>query len=92
MSRPRRFPEGSTARDRARVSIEDLVRAGGRRIAVRLSPQANAALEALRIDGESDTAMINRIRRKRTRFKKSCSPQPFIYTYWFRHHTHSVLK
>lgn len=59
MARPRKHPPGSaTAQARAREAA--LQAAGGRRMTLLLSPQANADLEAARRPGEAANATISR--------------------------------
>jgi hypothetical protein len=60
MGRKRIHPEGTTATDRADLSLKELVREGGARRTFRLSKEANAALKSLSksLQSDSDTAAL----------------------------------
>jgi hypothetical protein len=60
MGRKRIHPEGTTATDRAELSLKELVKEGGARRTFRLSKEANAALKALakNLQSDSDTAAL----------------------------------
>ncbi len=60
MGRKRIHPEGTTATDRAQLSLKELVKEGGARRTFRLSKEANAALKSLSksLQSESDTAAL----------------------------------
>jgi len=55
MGRPRRHPEGTTAADRAKASVQALKEAGGARRSFNLSPEAIEALETIRQHGQHAT-------------------------------------
>jgi hypothetical protein len=60
MGRKRIHPEGTTATDRAELSLKELVKEGGARRTFRLSKEANAALKTLArsLQSDSDTAAL----------------------------------
>jgi hypothetical protein len=60
MGRKRIHPEGTTATDRADLSLKELVKEGGARRTFRLSKEANAALKSLSksLQSNSDTATL----------------------------------
>lgn len=60
MGRPPIHPAGTTASDRSAMAAERVITAGGRRLQVMLSPEAAAALAALKCPGEGDKAAVER--------------------------------
>jgi hypothetical protein len=60
MGRKRIHPEGTTATDRAELSLKELVKDGGARRTFRLSKEANAALKTIakHLQSDSDTAAL----------------------------------
>lgn len=62
MIRPRRWPAGSTAADRVRAADEALRAAGGKRLHVRLSPEAVEAIALARevFGDRTDAEVIDR--------------------------------
>ena len=63
MGRHRIHPEGTTAVDRKRASLENLLREGGRILNVRIGREANEALAAARraFGDKTDTDVIERL-------------------------------
>lgn len=76
MPRPRIYPEGTTASDRAAASVAALVERGGARICFRLSPEAHAALQQL-VDATgapTKQAMIERLLLDATHSTRAMRP------------------
>jgi hypothetical protein len=87
MGRKRIHPEGTTATDRADLSLKELVREGGARRTFRLSKEANAALKSLSksLQSDSDTAaleyaLLMAAAQLRAQPLKSAGPKLFVAT------------